>query len=73
MGIFSDLSDYNCASACTEHVIPPTGARVMDLQHPTRKMSKSEESTGTVLILDDLKVAAKKLKRAVTGNSPHRW
>ncbi|HEY2814078.1 MAG TPA: tryptophan--tRNA ligase [Acidimicrobiales bacterium] len=43
------------------------GARVMDLQDPTRKMSKSEESVaGTVLLLDDLGATAKKITRAVT-------
>jgi tryptophanyl-tRNA synthetase len=39
----------------------------MDLQNPTRKMSKSEDtSAGTVLMLDDLDSIAKKIKRAVT-------
>jgi tryptophanyl-tRNA synthetase len=43
------------------------GARVMDLQEPTRKMSKSETSVaGTVLILEDLASVEKKIKRAVT-------
>jgi tryptophanyl-tRNA synthetase len=48
---------------------PAAGARVMDLQHPTRKMSKSEDSPqGTILVLDDLGAVAKKIKRAVTDN-----
>ncbi|MCU1458254.1 MAG: tryptophanyl-tRNA synthetase [Actinomycetia bacterium] len=48
---------------------PPAGARVMDLQNPTKKMSKSEDSPeGTVLVLDDPKVVAKKIKRAVTDS-----
>ncbi len=52
-----------------EAVIPPSGARVMDLQHPERKMSKSEESPqGTILILDPPEVIEKKLKRAVTDS-----
>jgi len=47
--------------------IPTVGARVMDLQDPTRKMSKSQDSPqGTVLVLEDLSSAAKKIKRAVT-------
>jgi tryptophanyl-tRNA synthetase len=50
------------------HVIPPAGARVMDLQHPERKMSKSEEGAGTVNVLDDLKAVEKKFKRAVTDS-----
>jgi len=48
-------------------VVPPAGARVMDLQHPERKMSKSADSPqGTVLVLEDLKSIEKKIKRAVT-------
>jgi tryptophanyl-tRNA synthetase len=49
--------------------IPKVAARVMDLQEPTRKMSKSVESPqGTVLMLDDPAVIEKKFKRAVTDN-----
>ncbi len=47
--------------------IPRVAARVMDLQEPTRKMSKSIDSPqGTVLMLDDPAVIEKKFKRAVT-------
>lgn len=50
-----------------EHVIPPVGARIMDLQNPGDKMSKSLDSPqGTVLVLDDPKTIEKKIKRAVT-------
>ncbi len=50
-----------------EHVIPPIGARIMDLQEPTNKMSKSIESPqGTILVLDEPSVITKKIKRAVT-------
>ena len=50
-----------------EHVIPPVGARIMDLQEPSNKMSKSLESPqGTILVLDDPKAIQKKVKRAVT-------
>ncbi len=50
-----------------EHVIPPVGARIMDLQTPENKMSKSLESPqGTILVLDEPKAIEKKLKRAVT-------
>jgi len=53
-----------------EAVIPPSGARVMDLQHPEKKMSKSEESPqGTILILDPPDVIEKKVKRAVTDSN----
>lgn len=47
--------------------VPPVAARVMDLQDPTRKMSKSEDSPqGTILVLEDLDAVARKVRRAVT-------
>jgi tryptophanyl-tRNA synthetase len=47
--------------------IPEVGARIMDLQHPDRKMSTTGGSPeGTVLVLDDPKTVEKKVKRAVT-------
>jgi tryptophanyl-tRNA synthetase len=47
--------------------IPRVAARVMDLQRPTAKMSKSSESPqGTVLVLDDPAVIDRKFRRAVT-------
>jgi tryptophanyl-tRNA synthetase len=50
-----------------EATFPKVGARVMDLQQPQRKMSKSEDSPqGTILVLEDLKSVEKKIKRAVT-------
>ncbi len=46
---------------------PPAGARIMDLQDPTAKMSKSEDaSSGTILVLDEPGVVEKKIRRAVT-------
>jgi tryptophanyl-tRNA synthetase len=48
-------------------VIPRSGARVMDLQRPEDKMSKSQDSPqGTVNMLDEPDAIAKKFKRAVT-------
>ena len=57
------------------HVIPPIGARIMDLQDPTSKMSKSIDSPqGTVLALDDPKDVERKIKRAVTDSDGEvRW
>lgn len=47
----------------------PVGARVMDLQFPTRKMSKSEDSPqGTIGVLDDPKSITKRIKSAVTDS-----
>ena len=49
--------------------VPAAGARVMDLQEPTNKMSKSADSeAGTVLLTEDLASVAKKFKRAVTDS-----
>jgi tryptophanyl-tRNA synthetase len=60
---------YGDTFVVPRHVIPPAGARVMDLQDPTRKMSKSLDSPqGTVLVLDDPKVIERKFKRAVTDS-----
>lgn len=48
-------------------VAPKAGARVMDLQDPTSKMSKSTDSdAGLVNLLDEPAVIARKFKRAVT-------
>jgi tryptophanyl-tRNA synthetase len=52
-----------------EAAIPKVGARVMDLQNPTGKMSKSESSPqGTVLMTDPAAVVTKKFKSAVTDS-----
>ncbi len=49
--------------------IPHVGARVMDLQDPTMKMSKSRSSPqGKVLLMEPPEVVTKKIKRAVTDN-----
>jgi tryptophanyl-tRNA synthetase len=50
-----------------EAAIPKVAGRVMDLQEPTRKMSKSEVSPqGTILLIDPSEVIERKIKRAVT-------
>ncbi|MDX1659526.1 MAG: tryptophan--tRNA ligase [Nitriliruptorales bacterium] len=52
-----------------EAVVPDIGARVMDLQHPTKKMSKSSESPkGTVEIFENPDAIAKKIRSAVTDS-----
>src|SRR3954469_23452961 len=49
--------------------IPEAGARIMDLQSPTDKMSTTAPSdAGTVLVLDDEKAVTKKVKSAVTDS-----
>ncbi|RBY77739.1 tryptophan--tRNA ligase [Geodermatophilus sp. TF02-6] len=49
-----------------EALIPEGAARIMDLQSPDRKMSKSLPPAGCVFLLDDPKVTAKKIRSAVT-------
>ncbi len=52
-----------------EHRIPAVGARIMDLQDPTSKMSTTSGSEqGTVYVLDEPKAIEKKLKSAVTDS-----
>ena len=50
-------------------VYPEVGARIMDLQEPTKKMSTTGGTAqGTVLVLDPPDVIRKKLKTAVTDS-----
>ena len=50
-------------------VTPTSGARVMDLQNPTAKMSKSvDDDSGVIYLLDDPSKIEKKFKRAVTDS-----
>ena len=52
-----------------EGFIPKSGARVMSLQNPTSKMSKSDENANSyVLLTDEDSVIMKKFKRAVTDS-----
>jgi tryptophanyl-tRNA synthetase len=52
-----------------EHRIPEIGAKIMDLQDPTSKMSTTGGSEqGTVLVLDDPKTVTKKVRSAVTDS-----
>ncbi|TLU59931.1 tryptophan--tRNA ligase [Thalassotalea litorea] len=49
--------------------IPEFGARVMSLQEPTKKMSKSDTNPGNFIgLLEDPKKITKKIKRAVTDS-----
>ena len=52
-----------------EPLIPKVGAKIMDLQDPTKKMSKSDETyKGVILLLDDEKTIRKKIMSAVTDS-----
>lgn len=47
---------------------PTTGARIMDLQHADKKMSKSLPPSGAILLADDETSTRKKILRAVTDS-----
>jgi tryptophanyl-tRNA synthetase len=52
-----------------EHRVPPVGARIMDLQEPTRKMSTTgAREEGTVHVLDEPELIERKIRRAVTDS-----
>ncbi len=52
-----------------EPVINKTGARIMDLQDPTKKMSKSSDNdNGYILLKDSEKDIRRKISRAVTDS-----
>ena len=58
---------YGDVFVVPEASVPTVGARVKDLQQPTRKMSASSASAaGTVLLLDTPADIERKIKRAVT-------
>lgn len=52
-----------------EGFLPKAGAKVMSLQEPTKKMSKSDENPKAYIsMMDDFNVIAKKIKSAVTDS-----
>ncbi|MDN5331917.1 MAG: tryptophanyl-tRNA synthetase [Tepidanaerobacteraceae bacterium] len=52
-----------------EAYIPKVGARIMSLQEPTKKMSKSDENENSyILVLDSPDLIMKKFKKAVTDS-----
>ncbi len=63
-------SIYGDVFKVPEPYIPKVGARIMGLQNPERKMSKSESDNlnNVVYILDEPNVIANKIKRAVTDS-----
>src|SRR6476661_5503497 len=62
-------SRYGETFVVPEGVYPETGGRVMNLQEPNVKMSKSRGAeSGTVLLLDPPETVRKKVKSAVTDS-----
>ncbi len=60
---------YGDTFTIPEPIIPKIGAKIMDLQNPTKKMSKSSGDTkGSILLLDSEEVIRKKIMSAVTDS-----
>jgi tryptophanyl-tRNA synthetase len=60
---------YGDVLTVPEHRIPEIGARIMDLQDPTKKMSTtSSEERGLIYVDDEEKAILKKIKSAVTDS-----
>ena len=60
---------YSYTFKMPEPMIPTTGAKIMDLQNPTKKMSKSSENVkGNIFLLDSEDVIRKKIMSAVTDS-----
>ncbi|MFN2519258.1 MAG: tryptophan--tRNA ligase [Jatrophihabitantaceae bacterium] len=57
---------YGHTFTVPEPVIPKGPGKILDLQDPSAKMSKSLGDAGTVNLLDDPSAVARKIKRAVT-------
>jgi tryptophanyl-tRNA synthetase len=61
--------DYSEIFKIPEAVVRKEGARIMSLQDPTKKMSKSDESgLGCIDLLDDIETVKKKIMRAMTDS-----
>ena len=60
---------YSPTFVVPEPYIPKVGARIMSLQEPTKKMSKSDSNIKSTIFLDDTAdVVLSKIKRAVTDS-----
>lgn len=60
---------YGDVFTVPEAYIPKVGAKIMSLQDPTKKMSKSDENpNASIYLMDDADTVARKCKRAVTDS-----
>ena len=73
--ITRDLGDrfnkrYGHTFNLPEYYIPEIGGKIMNLQNPTEKMSKSapRNDKGTIFILDDINITKKKIMSAQTDS-----
>ena len=63
-------SQYSETFVVPEPYIPDSGARIMSLQEPDKKMSKSDENVNNfIALLDSTDIIRKKIMRAVTDSS----
>lgn len=49
-------------------IVPETGAKIMSLTTPTKKMSKSESDNGTIYLLEDVEITRRKIMKAITDS-----
>lgn len=62
-------SIYSPTFTVPDGYYPKAGAKIMDLQDPTKKMSKSSDNPNTfILVMDPPEVIRKKISRAVTDS-----
>ncbi len=61
-------NEYSQTFTVPEPKSNKTLSRVMDLQVPTKKMSKSDSNKGCIILTEDLNVIRKKIKSAVTDS-----
>ena len=62
-------NQYSDTFPIPEPYIPETGSRIMSLQNPDKKMSKSDDNDNNILgLLDPPDMIVKKIKRAVTDS-----
>lgn len=62
-------NSYSQTFTIPEGYVPKEGAKIMDLQDPSKKMSKSDANpNGFILIMDEPSVIRKKISRAVTDS-----
>lgn len=60
---------YSETFTIPEPITAKVGGKIMDLQNPTKKMSKSDEMVkGCIYLLDDINISKKKIKSAVTDS-----
>lgn len=59
---------YGDVFTIPEGYIPKVGAKIMSLQDPTKKMSKSDPEETFISLLDDADTIRRKIKRAVTDS-----